>query len=227
MHLGTLIFPGALLVNISDRRMTRIDLKKDLRQFYTASAAEIALVEVPPLRYLMAEGQGDPDTAPAFQQAAQTLFRLSFALKFMLKKEQGLDYTVMPLEGLWDADDLTAYAQDRRDRWKWTLMILQPDLVTPDMVAAARDAAQAQKNTPPLYNTTFGRHTDGESAQILHVGPYAEEAATIARLHGFIKDKGYHLGGRHHEIYLSDPRRTAPEKLKTIIRQPITLEAQR
>jgi hypothetical protein len=207
--------------------MTRIDLKKDLRQFYTASADEIALVEVPPLRYLMAAGQGDPNTAPAFQQAAQTLFRLSFALKFRLKKEQGLDFTVMPLEGLWDADDLTAYAEDRRDQWKWTLMILQPDLVTPDMVAAARNAAQAQKNTPPLYDTTFARHTDGESAQILHMGPYSEEAATIARLHGFIKEKGYHLGGRHHEIYLSDPRRTAPEKLKTIIRQPITLEAQR
>jgi hypothetical protein len=214
-------------VSISDRRMTKIDLKKDLKQFYTASAAEIALVEVPPLRYLMAAGQGDPNTAPAFQLAAQTLFRLSYAIKFTLKKEQGVDYTVMPLEGLWDADDLTAYAQDRRGEWKWTLMIMQPEVVTPDMVAAARDVAQAQKNAPPLYDTTFARHTDGESAQILHMGPYSEEAATIARLHDFIKEKGYHLGGRHHEIYLSDPRRTAPEKLKTIIRQPITLEAQR
>jgi hypothetical protein len=214
-------------VSISDRRMTKIDLKKDLRQFYTASAAEIALVEVPPLRYLMAEGQGDPNTTPAFQQAAQTLFRLSYAIQFKMKKEQGLDYAVMPLEGLWDAEDLIAGAEERREQWKWTLMILQPDPVTPDLVAAARDAAQAQKNAPPLSETSFGRHTDGESAQILHVGPYTEEAATITRLHGFIKEKGYHLGGRHHEIYLSDPRRTAPEKLKTIIRQPITLEAQR
>ncbi len=106
-------------------------------------------------------------------------------------------------------------------------MILQPDVVTKELVAAAREAAQTQNNGSPLYDTTFGRHTDGESAQILHVGPYTEEAATIARLHSFIKAKGYHLGGKHHEIYLSDPRRIAPENLKTILRQPITLEAQR
>jgi hypothetical protein len=207
--------------------MTKIDLKKDLKQFYTASADKISIVEVPPLYFLMAAGKGDPNTAPAFQQATETLFRLSFTLKFMLKKEQGVDYTVMPLEGLWCADDLTAFAEERRDEWKWTLMILQPDFVTKENVVAARELAQQKKNAPPLYDTTFGRHTDGQSAQILHVGPYADEGPTIARLHTFIKEKGYHFGGKHHEIYLSDPRRTAPEKLKTILRQPITLEAQR
>jgi hypothetical protein len=207
--------------------VTKIDLKKDLKQFYTASADKIVMVEVPPLRYLMAEGQGDPNSAPAFQQAAETLFRLSYTLKFMMKKEQGQDYTVMPLEGLWRADDLKAFAEEHRDEWKWTLMILQPDFISKDMVAAAREAVQAKKNAPPLYDTSFGRHTDGQSAQTLHVGPYAEEAATITRLHTFIKEKGYHFAGQHHEIYLSDPRRTAPEKLKTILRQPISLEVQR
>jgi hypothetical protein len=207
--------------------VTRIDLKVHLKQSYSASPDNIAIIEVPPLHFLMAEGQGAPRTSPAFQQATETLFRLSYALKFMVKKEQGLDYPVMPLEGLWSADDPTAFTEARRDDWQWTLMILQPDLVTPDMVAAVREAAGAKKKALSLSDITFGRHTDGESAQILHVGPYTEEAATIARLHSFIKAKGYHLGGKHHEIYLSDPRRTAPENLKTILRQPITLEAQR
>jgi hypothetical protein len=207
--------------------MAKIDLKKDLKQFYTASADSISIVEVPPLHFLMAQGQGDPNTSPVFQQAAATLFRLSYTLKFMLKKEQGLDWTVMPLEGLWSADDMAAFAEDRRDEWQWTLMILQPDFVTKETVAQATELAQSKKNAPPLYATTFGRHTDGQSVQILHVGPYAEEAPTITRLHHFTREKGYHFGGKHHEIYLNDPRRTAPEKIKTILRQPISLEVQK
>jgi hypothetical protein len=207
--------------------MAKIDLKKDLKQFYAASADTISIVEVPPLHFLMAAGQGDPNTSPAFQEAAATLFRLSYTLKFMLKKEQGLDWTVMPLEGLWSVDDMAAFAEGRRDEWKWTLMILQPDFVTRETVAKAMELAHSKKNAPPLYATTFGRHTDGQSAQVLHVGPYAEEAAAIARLHRFIREKGYHFGGQHHEIYLNDPRRTAPEKIKTILRQPISLEVQK
>jgi hypothetical protein len=207
--------------------VTKVDLKKDLKQFYAASADTISIVEVPPLHFLMAQGQGDPNTSPAFQQATETLFRLSYTLKFMLKKEQGPDWTVMPLEGLWCADDMAAFAEGRRDEWKWTLMILQPDFVTRETVAKALELTQSKKNAPPLYTTTFGRHTDGQSAQILHVGPYAEAPATIERLNRFIREKGYHLAGKHHEIYLNDPRRTAPEKLKTILRQPISLEVQK
>jgi hypothetical protein len=207
--------------------LTKIDLKKDLKQFYTASQDHIALVEVPPLHFLMAEGQGDPNTSPAFQQAAETLFRLSYTLKFMLKKEQGLDWTVMPLEALWWADDMAAFTEDRRDEWKWALMILQPDFVTKETVALALELAQNKKNAPPLYAISFGRHTDGASAQVLHVGPYTAAAATIERLNRFIREKGYHFGGKHHEIYLNDPRRTPPGKLKTILRQPISLEVQR
>jgi hypothetical protein len=207
--------------------VTKVDLKKDLKQFYTASADTIAIVEVSPLHFLMTAGQGDPNTSPSFHQATETLFRLSYTLKFMLKKEQGLDWTVMPLEGLWCADNMAAFTEDRRDEWKWTLMILQPDFITRETMARASELARNKKNAPPLYDTTFGRHTDGQSAQILHVGPYAEEAPTIARLHRFIREKGYHFGGKHHEIYLNDPRRTAPEKLKTILRQPISLEVQK
>jgi len=207
--------------------VAKIDLKKDLKQFYTASADTISMVEVPPLHFLKAEGRGDPNTSPAFQQAAETLFRLSYTLKFMLKREQGLDWTVMPLEGLWCAEDMAAFAEGRRDEWKWPLMILQPDFVTKEAVARTVELAQSKKNAPPLYATAFNRHTDGQSAQILHVGPYAEAPATIERLNRFIREKGYHFGGKHHEIYLNDPRRTAPEKLKTILRQPISLEVQK
>ena len=207
--------------------MGKIDLKKNFKQLYTASPDQIAIVDVPPLHFLMAEGTGDPNTAPAFQHATETLFRLSFSLKFMLKKGQGLDYAVMPLEGLWRADDLTAFAGGRKDEWQWTLMIQQPGFVSRENVAAAMELAKNKKNAPPLYDTIFSRFAEGLSAQILHVGPYSAETPTIARLHRFIKEKGYHFGGKHHEIYLSDPRRTAPEKLKTILRQPITLEAQR
>ena len=207
--------------------MTKIDLKKVLKQYYTAPADQAAIVEVPPLPYLMAEGRGDPTTSLAFEQAAATLFRLSYALKFMLKKEQELDYTVMPLEGLWWADDPTAFTEARRDEWQWILMILQPDAVTGEALARARESAQGKKGAPSLCDTRLARHTDGQAVQILHVGPYEEVAVTIDRMHRFIREGGYHFAGKHHEIYLNDPRRTPPPKLKTILRQPITLEAQR
>jgi len=207
--------------------VSKIDLKKNFKQLYTASEKEIAIVDVPSLHFLMAEGKGDPNTVPAFQHAVETLFRLSYAIKFILKKTQSLDYVVMPLEGLWWADDPIAFAEGRKDDWQWTLMIQQPGFVTRENVAAALEQTNHKKNTPPLYDTTYKRFAEGQSAQILHVGPYGDEAPIIARLHRFIKEKGYHFCGKHHEIYLSDPRRTAPEKLKTILRQPITLEAQR
>ncbi len=207
--------------------MAKVDLKKDLKYFYTASPKAAALVEVPRLSYLMAQGTGDPNTAPAFQQAVETLFKLSYALKFMVKKGQGLDYGVMPLEGLWYADDPMAFVTGKKDDWKWTLMILQPEYVTRELVNQAVEQVGTKKGAPPLSEVRLGAFCEGLSAQILHVGPYAEEAPTVARLHALIKEKGYHFGGQHHEIYLSDARRTAPEKLKTIIRQPLTLEAQR
>jgi hypothetical protein len=143
----------------------------------------------------------------------------------MVKKAQGLDYAVMPLEGLWWADDPTVFISGDKDQWQWTLMILQPEFITPELVDAARAEVGKKKDFPLLNNLRFSAWCEGEAAQMLHVGPFSEEHLTITRLHTFIKEKGYHLCGKHHEIYLSDPRRTAPEKLKTILRQPITLEA--
>ena len=205
--------------------MAKIDLKKDLKHLYTASPKEVSLVNAPRLHFLMLDGQGDPNNAPRFQEATETLFSVSYTLKFMVKKAQGLDYGVMPLEGLWWADDPNAFTSGDKDRWLWTLMIMQPEFITSELMDSAIAEVRKKKNLPLLDGLRFSAWCEGEAAQVLHVGPFSEEHATIARLHAFIKEKGYHLCGKHHEIYLSDPRRTAPEKLKTILRQPITLEA--
>lgn len=202
----------------------RIDLKPADMHLYTASSETVTLAEIPPAYFLMAEGQGDPDTAASFQQAAETLFHLSYLLKYRMKKAQGLDWVTMPLEGLWSFADLSDHARERQTELRWTLMIRQPDFVAPEHLADAIKVATSGKNASPLYPTVLRRYAEGFSAQILHLGPCADKHLTIARLHAFIKEKGYHFGGPHHEIYLPDPRHTAPEKLKTIIRQPITLE---
>ena len=203
----------------------KIDLKKSLKHLYQASPKEVAMIEVPRCQYLQVEGRGDPNTVPAFPQAAEALFRVSYTLKFLVKKEAGPDYAVMPLEGLWYAEDLAAFSLDRRDQWQWPLMILQPDFITREALARAVAEVRKKNGSPLLDALRLAPFSEGQAAQILHVGPYHDEAPTIARLHRFIRDKGYHFCGKHHEIYLNDPRRTAPERLKTIIRQPITLEA--
>jgi hypothetical protein len=205
--------------------MLKIDLKKDLKHLYQASAKAPAIVEAPRLQFLMLDGAGDPNVVPEFPQAAEALFRVSYTLKFIVKKEGGPDYAVMPLEGLWHAQDMETFCLDRRDLWLWTLMILQPDFITQELVAQAKAAARKKAPSPLRDDLRLATLYEGQAAQILHVGPYADEAPTVARLHRFIREQSYHFGGKHHEIYLNDPRRTPPEKLKTIIRQPITLEA--
>ncbi|MFI5330951.1 MAG: GyrI-like domain-containing protein [Desulfobaccales bacterium] len=204
--------------------MAKIDLKKDLKPLYTASANEAVLVLVPPLKYLMFNGFGDPDSNPDFQTGVEALYTVSYTLKFRLKQEQALDYVVPPLEGLWWML-LADFDLDRRNDWRWTLMLPQPEEVTRELLGQGVAAASKKKALPALEKLRLEMYDEGRAAQILHVGPYREEAATIDRLHAFIKEQGFHLCGKHHEIYLSDPRRTAPEKLKTILRQPVSLEA--
>lgn len=204
--------------------MEKVDLKKDLKPLYTASAKEAALVEGPPLKYLMLNGFGDPNTTPDFQAGVVALYTASYTLKFMLKKEQGLDWVVPPLEGLWWML-LGDFDFDRRDEWRWTLMIPQTEEVTRELLDQAVVEAKKKKTLPALERLRLEIYAEGRAAQILHIGPYAEEMATVERLHAFIKGKGYHFCGKHHEIYLSDPRRIALAKLKTILRQPVTLEA--
>ena len=204
--------------------MKKLDFKKELKDFYSGvSAKEFSIVDVPPLQFLMIDGQGYPGTSQEYQDAMQALYPLSYTLKFMGKKK-GKDYVVMPLEGLWWAKDMDVFTEafmERKDEWLWTSMIMQPDIITQEMVEKAIEEVKRKKDTTALTKVRFETYSDGLSAQILYFGPYSEEGPTIERLHNFIKDQGHELRGKHHEIYLSDPRRTKPERLKTVIRQPM------
>jgi hypothetical protein len=200
--------------------MKTIDLKKSLKFYYTASAAKPAIIDVPALSALMVDGVGDPN-APAFAEAIGTLYSVAYTLKFTFKKERAIDYPVMALEGLWCAEDVTDFANQRRDRWQWTLFVVQPEVVTKADVKKAIAAVKAKGKLARLPEVRLKKFKEGRAAQLLHVGPYAAEAPTIERLHRFVAEQGLRLRGRHHEIYIGDPRRSAPEKLKTIVRHPV------
>ena len=200
--------------------MVKVDLKKELKRLYNAPAGEAELVEVPALRYLMVDGLGDPNDNVDFQAATEALYGMAYTLKFMLKRgPTALDWVIMPL--LWWADDMEVFRMDARADWKWTLMILQPDDVTEEHVEMARQELRAKKDPPGLAGLRYETYAEGLSAQVMYVGPYADEGPTIARLHSFIDEQGRRPRGKHHEIYMGDPRRTAPERLRTIIRQPV------
>jgi hypothetical protein len=193
--------------------MSKIDLKKDLKALYTASAKRAALVDVPKLKCLMIDGVGDPNNSPLFQGAMEALYGVAYTLKFGLK----LDYTVMPAEGLWWADGEPPFDMANKAAWKWTLLMVVPDLVTAAMVGEAKK----KKDVGRVAEVRLESFREGPAVQILHVGPYAEEGPTVARLHQFAAESGYTLAGKHHEIYFSDPRRSKPEKMRTILRQPV------
>ncbi|MGB5931944.1 MAG: GyrI-like domain-containing protein [Anaerolineae bacterium] len=202
--------------------MTKVDFKKELRQLYKPSPKEVVVVDVPEMNLLMIDGVGDPNTAQEYKDAIEALYSVSYALKFMVKKgESAIDYAVMPLEGLWWVDDMPQFSMENKDAWKWTAMIMQPEYVTEGLVNEALRQVEKKKNPPALSKIRFESFHEGLSAQIMHIGPYSAEGPTIERLHNFIKENGYELRGRHHEIYLSDPRRSAPEKMRTVIRQPM------
>jgi len=202
--------------------MKKIDLKRELKPLYSASPDRAVLVDVPEMQFLMADGAGDPNTSEEYREAIEALYTLSYTLKFMIRKgELDIDYSVMPLEGLWWAEEMARFSPEAKEEWLWRSMIMQPAWVTEDLVDAARRQAAGKKHLPGLSRVVFGRYREGLSAQILHVGPYSAEGPTVARLHRFIEEQGYLFNGKHHEIYLSDPRRAMPERLKTIIRQPV------
>lgn len=191
---------------------------------YTASSRVPELVFVPEITFISVDGSGDPNTSTAYRDAIQTLYSLSYTLKFALKKDLGLVYRVAPLEGLWWADDMAEFSGESKGDWRWTAMIAQPDAVTPAWFERAVDEVVRKKGPQAASGARLEPFTEGLCGQILHVGPYGAEAPTIARLHAFILECGGRFDGRmqkHHEIYLGDPRRSAPEKLRTIIRQPM------
>jgi hypothetical protein len=201
--------------------MPKLDLKKEYREFYNPSAKECAVVDVPELLFLMIDGSGDPNTSVAYREALEALYAVSYTLKFLSKQTLDIDYVVMALEGLWWTEDMADFSEDDKSAWDWTSMMMQPAHLTATHVAAATQQVREKKNPPALDRIRFEPFREGLSVQIMHIGPYAEEAPTIARLHQFAADSGYRLRGKHHEVYLGDPRRTAPEKLRTVIRQPV------
>lgn len=203
--------------------MTKIDYKKELGFLYRPSAKKIDIIDVPKMNFLMIDGEGDPNRSQAFQDAISTLYPVSYTLKFMTKKgEAGIDYGVLPLEALWWADDMSSFAEGRKEEWKWTVMIMQPDLITREMIQEAIEQVKIKKDPVSLPLIRFESFTEGKAAQIMHIGPFSEEGPTIKKVHAFIEASGHKLSGKHHEIYLSDVRRAAPEKWKTIIRQPMS-----
>jgi hypothetical protein len=201
--------------------MDKIDFKKTLKTLYYAPQGRFARVDVPKLRYVMIDGQGDPNMAPAYKSALEWLYPVSYAMKFASKSEFGKDYVVPPLEGLWWADDPTDFVARRKDRWRWTMMIMVPDFVGQDLYGAALAKTQTKLGAPP-DTLRFEILAEGLSLQTLHIGSYDDEGPILAHLHDeLMPAENLDFYGRHHEIYLSDPRKTAPGKLKTILRQPV------
>ncbi len=201
--------------------MEKIDYKKKFKPLYTPSQKEVSLVEVPVMNFLMVDGQGDPNTSQSFHDAIEVLYSVSYTLKFMIKKSGVADYTVPPLEGLWWCDDMTEFSIGNKEIWKWTLMIMQPEYVTKELLEQAIAEVERKKNPVALPKLRFEAYHEGVTAQIMHIGPFSEEGPTIEKLHAFIRENNYEMSGKHHELYLSDMRRCAPEKLKTVLRQPV------
>jgi hypothetical protein len=211
--------------NTARSPVTKVDLKKQLKHLYTPSTKEVVVVDVPDMQFLMVDGAGDPNSSQDYQEAITALYGVAYALKFLLKKERGVDYPVMPLEGVWWTPEMRAFSVDHKEKWQWTMMLMQPEEVTAELFERARAQVQRKKNSAALEKMRLEWFHEGLTAQIMHLGPFATEGPTIARLHAFIREQGYAFDGtrhKHHEIYLSDPRRAAPEKMRTVIRQPVT-----
>jgi hypothetical protein len=201
--------------------MAKIDMKKEMRDLYTSPKGKFQVVNVPPLKYIMVDGEGYPNDNEWFVEAMGALYAVAYTLKFKLKKgPDALDYVVMPLQGLWWAEDMEVFSMDRKADWLWTLMILQPEEVTDELFEDACAEVLKKKGLEAVKNLRLEAYHEGSAAQVLYIGPYDEEGPTIASLHEFIHNEGHKLRGKHHEIYLGDPRRTAPERLRTVIRQP-------
>ncbi|NHJ01429.1 MAG: hypothetical protein EAX86_04770 [Candidatus Heimdallarchaeota archaeon] len=206
--------------------MVKIDFKKELKEYYSGKAGRVVVVDIPKFYFLMIDGKGYPETSQEYQDAMGTIYPISYTLKFMMKKK-GKDYVVMPLEGLWWAEDMDVFTSEfmeQKEEWLWTSLVMQPDFITQELVdKAIIELQEKNKSLPSLSKLRFQAFEEGKCVQILHLGPFSEEGSTIELLHNYIEKIGGTFDGKkqkHHEIYLSDPRRTQPEKLKTLIRQP-------
>ncbi len=202
----------------------KIDFKKTMKEFYQPNPKEVVLVDVPEMKFLMIDGMGSPGDSKEYQDALAALYPVAFKTKF-LSKAKGKDYVVPPLEGLWWADNMEDFTNGNRDKWKWTMMIMQPDWITQEIFNKAIE--KTIKKKPELKNIIsklrLEKYEEGKAAQIMHLGPFSEEGPTISKIHKFIEEQKGRFDGlknKHHEIYLSDPRKSKPENMKTVIRQP-------
>ena len=200
----------------------KVDLKRTL-DGYQAQRGQVRVLDVPDTRYLMLDGRGDPNTSPAFAEAVQALYPVAYAMKFASKTDLGRDYVVPPLEGLWWADDMSAFTAARdKSRWDWTLMLMVPDWLDEDAFRTAQERVAAKNRPDRLDDVRMETLSEGRCVQTLHVGTFDAEAEVLAHLHDeFIPGQGLTMTGKHHEIYLSDLRRVASEKQRTILRQPV------
>ncbi|HKJ25994.1 MAG TPA: GyrI-like domain-containing protein [Anaerolineales bacterium] len=204
--------------------MDKVDFKKELKHLYRPGKKDFEVVDVPRMQFLMVDGHGNPNTAEEYQQALEALYPVAYKLKFMSKKELERDYVVPPLEGLWWAENMDSFTAARdKDQWDWTMMIMTPDWITETFFQESVEMVAKGKEPPAaLEKVRLESYAEGLSAQILHIGSYDDEGPTLLRLHQtWLPENGYTERGKHHEIYLSDPRRVAPEKLKTVLRQPV------
>jgi len=203
--------------------MTKVDFKKELRHLYQPPAKEFSMVEVPPMQFLMIDGHGDPNTTQEYKDAIEALYAVAYRIKFASKKELDRDYVVPPLEGLWWAEEMEAFTTARdKSAWDWTMMIMQPEWITGEMATGAIEYVEKAKDLPALPKLRLESYHEGLSVQILHIGSYDDEGPVLHRLHHeFVPENSLRMRGTHHEIYLSDARKVAPEKLRTVLRQPV------
>jgi hypothetical protein len=202
--------------------MTRYDVKRELKQSYAPTNADWALVDVPAQQFIAVDGRGDPNTSADYARAVEALYAVAYTIKFTSKRTLGRDFVVGPLEGLWWSDRPEVFITRAKDAWHWRMLISQPDWITEDHIEVARQAALAKKGLPTIADIRRETLHEGTSAQLLHVGPYDDEGPALARLHReYLAANNLRMSGHHHEIYLSDRRRTEPAKLKTILRQPV------
>jgi hypothetical protein len=202
--------------------MDKLDLLKQKKDLYSASLNIVKFLTIPPANYLMISGEGDPNISQFYKDSLQALYSLAYSLKFTVKKgNPSIDFKVMPLEGLWWIDNMNLFSVKEKGDWKWTMMILQPDFIHNDLVKEICEQVIQKKGLLLTKKVRFEHYIEGDCAQLLHLGPYSAEGENIEKLHATISEHGFYRKGKHHEIYLNTPLKTAPEKLKTIIRQPI------
>jgi hypothetical protein len=206
--------------------MTKIDFKKQLKHLYNPSKKDFSVVDVPAMQYLMVDGHGTPGSSQAYQDALEALYAVAYKIKFASKVDFGKDYAVPPLEGLWWAEDMSVFTTNLdKSQWDWTMMIMQPDWITTALFDDACVIVKKKKDPAALSKLRLETYEEGLSVQIMHIGSYVDEGPILHKLHHeFMPANNFTFNGKHHEIYLSDPRRVAPEKLKTVLRQPVISE---